>query len=141
MSYAQVDDIKTRLGADLVALLADEDGDGAGDLSILEAALEDADAEIDAALAGRYATPVASPPAVLRRIAADLAVHFLFVRRREAIAPEHERRWAEARRQLEAWAEGRADLHGAEPRLAGLRSESTTRDQRKRFDRETLEPF
>lgn len=141
MSYATENDLRNRLGSDLTALLADEDGDGTGDSSILAAALEDASDEIDAALAGRYATPVSPAPAVLARIAIDLAVYFLFIRRRRTADPEHLERWKQARAFLDEVASGKRDLEGATQRLAQLKSESTTREQPKKFDRTNLEPY
>ena len=141
MSYASEPDLKDRLGGDLLAALADENGDGAPDSTILQAALDDAAAEIDSTLAFRYAVPVNPAPEILRRINADLAAQFLFLRRREAISPEQLRRAAGARAQLLAWAEGRSDLDGASPRLRAFKTESLTREQEKLFDRETLEPY
>ena len=141
MAYATQTNLEDRLGSDLLALLADEDGDGAGDASILAAALDDASAEIDAALAGRYATPVATPPAILLRLTVDIAVYFLFTRRREAIAPEHVARWKEARVFLDRIARGETDLDGAQERLSRMKTESSTREQARRFDRDALDSF
>lgn len=141
MPYATEADLTTRLGADLAVLLADEDADGAADSAILSAALADAAAEIDAALASRYATPISPAPALLTRLNADLAVYFLFLRRREAITPEHLARWRDAREQLDQFASGELALEGVSPRLAGFKSESTTREQPRRFDRDALDSY
>jgi phage gp36-like protein len=141
MPYATENDLTARLGADLAVLLADEDADGAPDSAILAAALADAQAEIDTALASRYATPVSPAPALLTRLNVDLAVYFLFIRRREAISPEHLTRWREAREQLDQFARGELALEGAEPRLAGFKTDSTTREQQRRFDRDALDSY
>lgn len=141
MPYATEQDLKDRLGSDLLAALADENGDGAPDTAILQAALDDASAEMDSTLALRYAVPVNPAPEILRRINADLAAHFLFLRRREAVSPEQLRRASHARAELLAWAEGRSDLEGAAPRLHALKSESLTREQEKIFGRDTLESY
>lgn len=141
MAYATESDLNNRLGGELAVLLADEDGDGAADTAILQAALDDAAAEIDATLAARYATPVSPAPPLLTRLNTDLAVYFLFIRRRKAIAPEHLARWREARAQLDDIAEGRRELDGAETRLAGFKAESTTREQPRTFDRDSLESY
>ncbi len=141
MPYAQPADLTDRLGADLLALLADEDGDGAPDAAILAAAIEDAEAEVDAALAGRYATPIDPPPPPLRRLVVDLAVYLLFTRRRRAVAPEHLENWRAARGRLEAIAQGRADLEGVPTRLRRFEGRSLTLDQERFFDRDALDSF
>ena len=141
MAYAQQSDLQDRLGSDILTLLADEDGNGAADPAILQAALDDASAEIDASLAARYVTPVSPAPQVLLRLAVDLAVYFLFMRRREAISSEHLQRWREAREFMDRIARGMAELEGAATRLRSMKSESSTLDQIKHFDRDTMEPF
>jgi phage gp36-like protein len=141
MAYALHSDLRDRLGPDWIAALADEDGDGAGDDSILDAAIGDASAEIDATLSGRYATPVDPAPEILKRLCVDLAVQFLFLRRREATAPEYLQRAGEARAALRAWGEGEAELEGAEPLLKRMKCDSTTRDQEKHFGRDELDSF
>lgn len=141
MAYAQETDLRNRLGGDLIGLIADEDGDGTGDASILAAALEDASAEIDAALAARYVTPLTPVPANILRLTVDIAVYFLFIRRRGAIGDEHLNRWKEGREYLDALARGRAELRGAAERLGALKSDSTTREQSRRFDRSQLDPY
>lgn len=141
MAYAVTSDLEARLGSELIALLADEDGDGSGDPSLIQAALDDASAEIDQAIGGRYATPVDPAPAALKRLAVDLAVYFLFLRRREAIGEDHLGRWREARAALDAIARGRAELEGAAARVRGFKTGSTTLEQARHFDRESLDSF
>jgi phage gp36-like protein len=141
MPYATTDQLLERLGSDLAALLADEDGDAAPDAAILLAALEDATAQIDAALSRRYAVPFDPPPERLVRLAVDLAVRQLYARRREAMSAEAERAYTLAVAELRALAGGSAELAGASPRVAPLAAESTTRHQAKKFDRDSLEPF
>ena len=55
-------DLRDRLGSDLVTLLADEDGDGSGDPSILVAALDDASAEVGEAQGAAASGDSAEPP-------------------------------------------------------------------------------
>jgi phage gp36-like protein len=141
MPYATPDDLTARLGPDLAAFLADDDLDAAPDTSILTAALDDASAQIDAALSRRYAVPFDPVPERLVRLTVDLAVRHLYLRRREAIPSETDLAYAQALAELVDLATGRAQLHGAAPRTSRLNTESTTRDQPKRFDRENLKPF
>jgi len=72
MSYATSDDLAARFGATELDQLADRNGDGLPDDGVVQGALADADAEIDAYLAGRYPLPLAHVPPVLARIACDM---------------------------------------------------------------------
>ncbi len=141
MSYVTTDELRAALGSDLLRMLADEDGDGLGDEDIIGAAIEDAAREMDAALAPRHVTPVDPAPLILARMNLDLAIYYLFLRRREAITPEYGDRARQIRNQLADFGEGRTELVGATTRLDRMKSDSTTLDQAKQFDRETLEPY
>lgn len=141
MPYASLTDLASRLGPELLAFLADDDGDAAPDDAILAAALDDASARIDAALARRYAVPIDPAPDRLIRLAVDLAVALLYHRRREALPAEAASAYARALLDLIDLADGRAALPGVAPRVSPLHSGSTTLDQPKRFNRDTLEPF
>jgi phage gp36-like protein len=138
MAYATQTDLEERLSPELLVLLADDDGDGAADGAAIAAALEDADAEIDQALGGRYVTPLENAPAIARRWCADLAVARLFARRREAMGREHSEAAALARRALEAIATGTAGLAGATARTADLASDGTGRGEEAVFDEQEL---
>ena len=73
MTYATQSDLVERFGvAELAQRTNRVDGQSI-DTVVLNRALTDADAEIDGYLATRYSLPLASTPAVLVRIAADLA--------------------------------------------------------------------
>jgi phage gp36-like protein len=141
MPYATQQDLKDRLAPAILLQLADDDSNSIPDSDLLDAALEDAAAEIDATLAARYATPVSPAPATLLRLNADLAIYYLFLRKTAVISVEHLARAREIRDQLAAFASGQSDLEGAAPILNALDSDSTTEDQEKVFDRETLEPY
>lgn len=141
MPYADISDLTSRLSGDLAILVADADNNGVADTAILQAALDDASAEIDQTLGSRYITPIDPAPDRLVRPAVDLAVFFLFQRRREALPAERARAAAEARATLAAIASGAAELHGGSPRLRALNTESTTRKAPRHFDRGALEPY
>lgn len=73
MSYAVETDFTARFGASELLQLTDRDGDGVADVGVLDQAISDADAEIDAYLAGRFALPLSGTvPPVLVRIACDI---------------------------------------------------------------------
>ncbi len=78
MPYASLPDLIARFGEDEIVQLTDTDGSHEPDAVVVARALADADAEIDAALAGRYTLPLAQVPELLRRIACDLVRELLY---------------------------------------------------------------
>lgn len=141
MPYATIEQLRERIGSDVLTFLADADADGTGDTNLIEPALEDASAEIDTILAGRYETPVDPVPSILVRLAVDLAVYYIFLRSRGAITPEHIQRIMVARNLLGEIGRGLLDLDGAGARLRRLKCESTTHDQPRTFDRGSLDAY
>lgn len=115
MTYATQADLETRFGAAEILQLADRDGDDLADSGVVAGALAEADAEIDAHLAGRYALPLASIPAILTRLACDIARYRLMA---DNPLEEARTRYEDARRMLESLAAGRVSL--------GLPAVSTT---------------
>lgn len=112
MSYATQADLEQRFGAAELAQLTDPLAGVAVNAATLARALADADAEIDARLAVRWALPLAGTPAVLVRLAADIARYFLW----DARASEQVRqRYKDAIRLLDQIAAGEVLLGGAEP--------------------------
>lgn len=81
MPYATQADMAERFGEAELAQVADLIGNGEPDATVIARALADADAEIDAALIGRYALPLATVPVLLTRIACDLARESLYADR------------------------------------------------------------
>lgn len=124
MPYATAADLAARLDAQLLIELSDDNNDVASDAGVIDALLADASSEIDLFLACRYTTPLENPPAVLKRLCADIAIHGLFARRRSAISPEHATRYAAAIRALGEIAAGRLSL----PAVASRPASHSTRD-------------
>lgn len=81
MAYATLADLIARFTEVELAQVADTDGTGEIDRALVDRALGDADAEIDAALVGRYTLPIAPVPELLTRIACDLARESLYADR------------------------------------------------------------
>ncbi|MDH5185171.1 MAG: DUF1320 domain-containing protein [Gammaproteobacteria bacterium] len=77
MPYATAQDIIDRYGNDQLLLIADRDGDGLVDAAVVDQALADASAEIDAYLATRYELPMAPVPTVLVRVCVDIVMYRL----------------------------------------------------------------
>lgn len=75
MPYATAADLQDRLGEARLVQLTDLQSPPLGlvDMTVVQKALDDADAEIDGYLVGRYVLPLATVPAVLRVHAITLA--------------------------------------------------------------------
>lgn len=75
MPYATITDLQDRIGEARLIQLSDLSDPPLGliDTAVVQRALDDADAEIDGYLVGRYMLPMASPPAILRVIACTIA--------------------------------------------------------------------
>jgi phage gp36-like protein len=77
MAYCTCDDLETRLGLEDLNALADHDGDGLADDSVVGQAIASAQAVIDSYLATRFSVPVSPVPQALATRAVNLAVYFL----------------------------------------------------------------
>lgn len=78
MTYAAQQDLIERFGQAEIAQLTDPAAGVTIDVTAVARALGDADAEIDSYLGARYALPLAAVPAVLVRIASDIARYYLW---------------------------------------------------------------
>lgn len=95
MSYATAQDMMARYpNRDLVQLSNEDPAATTANSAALQQALDDASAEIDSYLEGRFAMPLANPPAVLNRLACDIAMYRL-----QALRPLHD--LADARKRYE----------------------------------------
>lgn len=95
MTYATADDMIARYpNRDLVQLTNEDPTATTINSSALQQALDDASAEIDGYLEGRFALPLAEPPAVLNRLACDIAMYRL-----QSLRPLHD--LADARKRYE----------------------------------------
>jgi len=116
MAYALTADLIARFGRDELLQLTDRSGVDRVDEAVVGAAIADAGASIDGYLAARYALPVAPTPALLTRIACDLARFYLH----GPSATELVRKgFEDAQRILRDLADGRAVLAGAAVAVPG----------------------
>lgn len=110
MAYITNADIETRLGSQTYVQLTDDDGDGVGDVGVIDEARLAAEGEANSYLARRYAVPVdvsrhAELAGILATITLDL-VEFRLRGRRPPVSRSAERQHALAIRWLRAAAEG-----------------------------------
>ncbi len=84
MSYATTTAFAARLGPAIFLQLTAEAGATEPDLGVAQGHLDTASAQIDVRIDARYVTPVASPPQVIRRLAAlecDVATYYAWAYR------------------------------------------------------------
>ena len=110
MPYATQQDLVDRFGSTELAQLTDTAAGTTINATTVARALADADAEIDTRLAAYYALPLAVVPAVLVRVAADLARYYLW----DARATDQVRnRYKDATSLLDKMGSGAVQLPGA----------------------------
>jgi len=141
MAYCTLEDILTQLDEDTLIELTDDAGAGTVNGAVVERAIADADAAIDAYCQGRYTLPLSPVPPMIRRISVDMAIYHLYSRRGDA-APETRRdRHRDAVRFLQRVAEGQIRL-GAESPAARDSAASVEIDSNTRvFSRERMEGY
>lgn len=109
MTYATQADLEIRFGSEELAQRSDRINGSVIDVAVVDRALADAEAEVDAYLASRYQLPLASVPAVLVRLTCDIAFYRLC-----DIPPEEVRkRYEDAVRDLKRAADGVLVIDGA----------------------------
>ncbi len=95
MSYATPQDLINRYpNRDLVQLTNEDPTITTVNTTALQQALDDASAEIDGYLGGRFTLPLTDPPLVLHRLACDVAIYRL-----QSLRPLHD--LADARRRYD----------------------------------------
>lgn len=140
MAYCTLTDLEKLVPEDELVQLTDDAGAGTVDAGVVAAAIEDADEEVDAFLAVRYSLPLATVPALVRRISGSLAICQLYSRRSHLKLPES---WKDkcdrARRLLETIAKGTLALGAPDPPAdadGGVEATHTTDDRV--FTKDTL---
>ena len=136
MTYAVQQDLVDRFSAEELAQLTDRDQALVIDTDVLGRALADADAEIDGYLAARYSLPLATAPAALVRVAADIARYRLWAdRASEAVR----KRYEDAVRDLKAMSSGGIVIDGAVALAPAARNMTVTqRSPAAQFGSDTL---
>lgn len=109
MPYLTSQDITDRFGSSTLDVLADKDGDGNADTATVDAALADASEQVDLYLSSRYQVPLSNPPALVKRLCADIAIYFLG-RQMIGGGEERRKRYEDAVAMLKDIAAGKAGL-------------------------------
>lgn len=120
MSYATQANLITRYGERELIELTDRAGADGIDAATVAKALADADAEIDGYVAAKYTLPLDPVPAVLERIACEIARYYLY---EDRVTEQVRRRYEDARKFLQGVAAGSValgvDASGAAPTASG----------------------
>jgi phage gp36-like protein len=91
MAYCTQTDMLESISEDDLIDITDDDDAGIIDTDAVDRAIADADAEINTYCAVQYDVPFATVPAMVRKIAVDIAVYNLYSRRRGAPDDRKER--------------------------------------------------
>ncbi|RJX20295.1 MAG: DUF1320 domain-containing protein [Desulfobulbus sp.] len=138
MSYATITDIRQWIDEDVLIQLTDDADAGTTDADVVATALAAASVEIDGYLGGRYALPLASPPAVLTKLAVDIGGWLLHVRR-DVAAPAHwQARHDNAIKFLEKIATGKISLGADDPAGTGAADRPAATSGDRIFSTDTL---
>lgn len=109
--YSTQQELVDRYGENALLDLADRDNDGVIDTDVVEQAIVDASELIDSYLAKRYALPLQSTPAPLKRICGDMVLYLLSGD--GTVTDEKRKRYEDALKFLKALADGTASLGAA----------------------------
>lgn len=109
--YCTLTDITALIPEQTVINLTDDSGIGVIEQASVDAAISDADAEIDSYCAGRYLVPFGSAlgttvPAVIVKVSVDVAIYNLYSRCAEKIPESREARYKNAIALLKEIAKG-----------------------------------
>ncbi|ACL05239.1 protein of unknown function DUF1320 [Desulfatibacillum aliphaticivorans] len=142
MAYSTISDILVQLDEQTLIQLTDDAGLGAVNQSVVSAAIEDADSEIDSYCGSRYDVPLSTATGMIGKISVDIALHNLWSRRSQGPPDSVEKRYANAVRFLRDVSAGKVTLGAnapTEPESSGPRS--TTDKADRIFTQDTLRDF
>ncbi|MEM5790028.1 MAG: DUF1320 domain-containing protein [Syntrophobacteraceae bacterium] len=115
MPYCTLEDILGRIEETTVVQLTDDEGLGSINTERVNAAIADADQEIDGYAGTRYAVPMNPAPPILRRLSIEIAIHNLFGRRSRKEPEDRTERYKGAVDLLKQIAAGRFSLGPCDP--------------------------
>jgi len=113
MAYATYTDLITAHEEVTIIQLSDDNHDGIADVAVIDAVLAQADDEIHARIATRYAVPMNPVPALAKRLAVSLAIGLLFARRSGDLPLSVKEQVQSAKKLLDRIGEGKADFGAA----------------------------
>ncbi len=115
MAYCTYEEMRNRTPDNEIVELTDDTDSGVADFAVVDRAITDAQAIVDAYCGGRYPVPFVNPSPLIRTITADLAIYNLQARKRPALSEEHLERKNAAMKLLEAIQAGKLFLGSYDP--------------------------
>ncbi|MFA5187072.1 MAG: DUF1320 domain-containing protein [Patescibacteria group bacterium] len=137
MSYATQADILLMMESATLINLTDDAGTGAIVEAPVTQALADADAEIDAYVGVKYTVPLDPVPAVVQKIAVDIAIYNLYSRRQNMVDVVRDR-YLDAIKFLTAVSKGVASLGDEDHPAEGAKVLTADDNPARMFTRSSL---
>jgi phage gp36-like protein len=145
MPYSTLADIEKLIPEDELIMLTDDERLGQINSGRVSESIEQADAEIDAYVGGRYSAPLASTPVIVKKLSVDIAIYNLYSRSQlDDIPTIRSERYKNAIKTLEGIAKGSISI-GVDPLPAsptgGLEGDTNRDADDNVFTRDELEGF
>jgi len=141
MAYCDQADIIALIGETALMQLTDDDGAGVIDSARVTRAIADADAAVDSYCQGLYTTPLSPVPAMITRIACDIAAYNLYSRRDMPMPDIRKDRNTAAIRFLELVAAGKVSLGADTPAPSDTQHSVDFNSSARKFTRGKLRDF
>jgi phage gp36-like protein len=139
MAYCTQSDLLTMISQEELAELTADSGD-LPDAFVVQEAIAQADAEIDAYLGSRYALPLTPTPPRLKALAVDMAIYHLYSRR--SVVPAVRRdKYEAAVAFLKTVAAGTLGLEGSEEAPGATGEVAALSSETRLFSRTTLKDW
>ena len=139
MAYCSQSDLLTMISQEDLAELTADSGD-LPDAFVVEDAIAQADAEIDAYLGNRYTLPLTPAPPRVKALSVDMAIYHLYSRRNVTPAVRRDK-YEAAVAFLKAVAAGTLGLEGSEEAAAAAGEVASLSSEVRLFSRTTLKDW
>ena len=141
MAYATYTDLIDQMDEATLIQLADDNADGQADPGVVDAAIAQADAEINARVGGRYAVPLSPVPALAVRFSAMLAAANLYIHRGVDVPDSLAAAVADARSLMNRIGDGKASWgESVQPAADRTALDVRSGSQPRVFDRVKMKP-
>lgn len=138
--YIIKDDIIEQLPEETLKQLTDDEGLDAINDGRVDAAIEDAEGEVNGYLQSRYSTPLSPVPAVVKKFTTDIAIYNLYARRLGA-PEDREKRYKNAVKFLENVSRGIVTLGADSPQQTTSANDTSLESASRVFTRKSMEDF
>lgn len=141
MAYTTQAKIATLIRDDELLRLTDEDGSGEVEATVVDAAIEAADLEIDAYLGERFSLPLSPVPSILSILSAKMAVYNLYLNAAEGPPEQWKNEHENALKLLAKVAKGELSLGVSDPDAAGAGTPVEIASSDRIFSRDKMKGF